>query len=128
MSVRGLKSRIFEWLQDVTIAKLLALVFVPIFAFLFIAFMLRNPIVTQIPLGDPVTVEVKRSCETAVGPCTGCLPDSDGNMNCASVITGTCPGTQLRLETQQEMSVTRRRGETRPEMIVLSSEPVGACK
>ena len=38
---------------------------------------------------------------------------------------GTCPGTQLIRETQQEMEVTRKRGEPKVEMVILAAVHLG---
>jgi len=120
--------RAFDWLTDANMGQLFLMGCTPIIALVLLAVALRNPSVEQLPISDPVTVEIKRYCTSAPGPCLTCLPDADGTLDCASLTFGTCPGTQLMLEKQQEMLVTRRRGQSKSEMVVLESKVLGNCE
>ena len=126
--IQDLIRRASGWLKKANIGQLFLLACCPIIAVVLLALVLRNPSVEQVPIGVPVTVEVKRACATAAGPCVTCLPGADGTLDSASVTFGTCPGTQLMLEKQQEMLVTRRRGPSKSEIVVLESKALGDCE
>jgi len=93
--IQDLIRRASEWLNEANTGQLCLLACCPIIAVVLLALVLHNPTVEQVPISDPVTVEVKRHCTSAPGPCVTCLPGADGTLDCASVTFGTCPGTQL---------------------------------
>ena len=87
-----------------------------------------NPVSSMTPLANRFTVEEIVYCGTAYGACNTCKPRANGDMDCGTMLSHSCPGTHLAKVTRQRFEVRRLWGSPREEEIVLSTEPLEECR